>query len=282
MLTTLAALPARPQSPLADEPFDRWLNPDGEATAEFRRLPGGYHVRFPTQADYAIALDTMRVEATPDEGTRPEVVESLWRNSVEPLVGNYLGGLNLHGSAVATPAGAVAFLGLSRSGKTTLAGGFARAGHPFLTEDVLELVRDGTRYMVQPQRPVLRLFHDSAEFLLGQEPGWADAETKQELVAGGSLPCASEPAPLAAICLLGQGETETISMEPLGAGEALRHVIRHAFVLDVEDRKRLAAHFARLGELAAQVPCHALDYPRRYAQLPEVIGAILSRVERGA
>ena len=281
MLTTFEPCPASAQAPLAGEPFDRWINPDGDVTAEFRWIPGGYLARFPGQGDFSISLDNMHVRGTPDEETPLSVIETLYRNSIEPIVVNHLGGLSLHGSAVVTPHGAIAFIGLSRSGKTTLSGAFARAGHPFLTEDVLSLTTDRTRYMVQPQRPVLRLFHDSAEFLLGADPGWDEDETKQELAAGKAIPFSDQAAPLAAICLLGPGESELVSLTRLGPAEALSQLIRHAFVLDVEDRARLAAHFGRLGELAARVPCHALDYPRSYAQLPAVIGAVLERVQQG-
>ena len=126
---------------------------------------------------------------------------------------------------------------------------------------------------------MLRLFHDSAKFLLGTQPGWEDKELKQELAADGRLPFADQPAPLIAIFLLGPDESDDVSLVPLGAAEALSQLIPHSFVLDVEDRQRLAAHFGRLGELAASVPCHALDYPRCYAQLPEVIGAVLERAK---
>ena len=281
MLTTFEALPPCAQEPLAEAPFDRWINPVGSVSAEFRRIPDGYYARFPGQADFSISLESMHVRGTPVEGTPPAVLESLYRNSIEPIIANHLGGLNLHGSAVVTPYGAIAFLGQSRSGKTTLAGAFARAGHAFLTEDVLTLTGDCSGYLVQPQRPVLRLFHDSAEFLLGTQPGWDDEELKQELVAGDQLPFASQSAPLIAIFLLRPDESDDVSLIPLSSAEALSQLIPHSFVLDVEDRQRLAAHFRRLGELAASVPCHALDYPRCYAQLPAVIDAVLNRVKLG-
>jgi hypothetical protein len=125
---------------------------------------------------------------------------------------------------------------------------------------------------------VLRVFHDSATFLLGQDPEWDDEERKNPLSAGATLPFATQPAPLAAICLLGPGTSPTTVLEPLGEAEALAQLIRHAFLLDVEDKQRLRGHFGRLAQLAAAVPCHALDYPRDYAQLPGVIGAILDRL----
>jgi len=281
MLTTFEALPERAQTPFADKAFDCWITPDGDVAAEFRRIPGGYSARFPGQADFEISLETMHVRGTPDEGTPLATLETLYRNAIQPVIGNHLGGLHLHGSAVASPHGGIAFLGLSRSGKTTLAGAFARAGHPFLTEDVLTLNPQDTAYMVQPQRPVLRLFHDSAAFLLGREPDWDDDESKNELGGGGALPFADQPAPLGMICLLGPGTSDTVTLTRLGEAEALTQLFRHAFVLDVEDRQRLRGHFGRLGELAARVPCHMLDYPRSYAQLPKVIGAIIQRAAQG-
>ncbi len=281
MLTTFEALPPRAQAELPGDPFDCWISPDGDVTAEFRRIPGGYCVRFPDQADFDILLESMSVRGTPDVGTSLETLETLYRNSVQPVIGNHLGGLHLHGSAVATPHGAIAFLGLSRSGKTTLAGAFACAGHPFLTEDLLTLEWQGTAYHVQPQRAVLRLFQDSATFLMGSEPDWEEQDNKQELAATSRLPFTEQPTPLCAICLLGPGDCDELQLTRLGEAEALTQLIRHAFVLDVEDKPRLRAHFGRLGELAARVPCHALDYPRSYAQLPEVIAAVLQGAGRG-
>ena len=66
----------------------------------------------------------------------------------------------------------------------------------------------------------------------------------------------------------------------LNAAEALAQLIQHAFILDVEDRARLKAHFGRLGELAASVPCYALDYPRDYQHLPKVIEMVINDGER--
>lgn len=266
------------------DPFDRWVTPEGGIAAEFYREEAGFLVRFPGQADFRIAATDGGIAAIPAVAEAP--VDSLYNNSIVPLLGNHAGGLHLHGSAVASPAGALAFMGLSRRGKTTLAGAFARAGHPFLTEDVLTLERTGEAYSVLPQRPVLRLFADSATFLFGggagdaDKPSCAAAPVKAEIVADTLLPHAGQPAPLRAIFVLGPGTATSVTIESLPPSAALAQLIQHAFVLDVEDKPRLRGHFERIAALAASVPCHQLDYPRSYAQLPGVIDAVLREATR--
>lgn len=272
------------QEALPQDPYDRWLAPDGGLVAEFHLLPpAGYLVRFPGQADFCITPQTGEVTARPASPEAP--VLSLYHNAIVPLVGNHRGGLFLHGSAVASAKGALAFMGLSRRGKTTLAGAFARAGNPFLTEDVLALERQDKGYLVMPQRPVLRLFADSAAALLGAArpaapagPAGPAEASKQEYAPGQALPHATDAARLAAIFLLGPGSAPTVRIARLGAAEALRSMMAHAFILDVNDQARLKAHFERLATLAETVECHALDYPRRFAQLPQVIAGVLQAV----
>ena len=55
----------------------------------------------------------------------------------------------------------------------------------------------------------------------------------------------------------------------------------HAFILDVEDKKRLQAHFARMADLSQDIGCYALDYRRDYAELPRVQDAILGNYRKG-
>ena len=279
MLTTFERLPPRSQLELAQPVLDSWVTPDGDVAAEFRRIKNGFLVRFPDQGDFEISLTEMHVKGTPVDPNSP--IETLYRNSILPVIGNHLGGLHLHGSAVSSDLGAIAFMGFSRRGKTTLAGAFAKAGHPFLTEDALTLDKVKSQYLVQPQRPVLRLFADSAAHLLGAKPDWEDDDAKTEVDAGMVLPSADSPAPLSAIFILGPGESNAIAIHQLSEAEALSQLIQNAFVLDVEDKPRLRAHFDRIAALAGTVACHALDYPRSYAQLPSVIEAVCETVQRG-
>ena len=271
--------PARVQPALASVPYDRWVTPEGEVKAEFHRQPEGFLVRFPDEADFAIDITTRRAAGWPAPGTTPDHFESLFQHGVLPLVGNHLGGLFLHGSAVAVDGQAIAFLGLSRGGKTTLAGAFAKAGYPFMTEDVIELVPSGDAYLLQPKHSRLRLFVDSAAWLLGREFADADDDNKHSLAAGDALPFSDAAMPLARIYVLGRDHEAPLAITPFAGPTALAQLLPHSFVLDVEDKPRLRAHFGRIGELSERIGACALDYSRRYEELPAVISAILADIK---
>lgn len=278
----------RAQQPLNTEPYDRWVSPEGMCMAEFHRLDDAFLVRFPTQADFVVTpQDTPQdfdIRAWPAPGCDPATVTNLYHNAIEPMLGNHNGGLFLHGSAVrvddeASVGSAIAFLGLSRGGKTTLAGSFAKAGKPFLTEDVIDLRLEGGHYWLQPKRSKLRLFADSARFLLGDNAPIADTELKQDVDAVEALPFSSEPVPLKQIYILGTDHQAPLSIRPFSLQEALSTLMPHAFILDVEDRKRLHGHFARLADLSQDVDCYALDFTRDYAELPKVRTEILANFD---
>ncbi len=283
---------SRPQNSLPTQPYDRWVSPDGYCQAEFHKHDLGFLIRFPNQADFLIEKprESKRFGITgwPAPECDEKTVINLFHNAIQPILGNYNGGLFLHGSAVmiegegtADEAGAIAFLGLSRDGKTTLAGSFARAGQPFLTEDVIDLRLSEGQYWLQPKRSKLRLFADSARYLFGEETPIKDADLKQDVEAGGALPFASHAVPLRQIFVLGTDHRASLSIRQYSMQEALSALMPHSFILDVEDKPRLQAHFARLADLSQDIACYVLDFTRDYAELPGVRGAILDNC-RGA
>lgn len=275
------AMPARAQAPLASQPYDRWVLPDARVKAEFHRLPdGGFLLRFPDEADFAIAAGTLHVTGWPAPDVPEDHFQSLYRNAILPLIGDHLGGLFLHGSAVAIGGRAVAFLGRSGDGKTTLAGAFARAGHPYLTEDVIDLVRQGAAYSLRPKPSGLRLFADSAAYLTGADPALAEGEGKVDVADAVALPFRDTPAPLAAILVLGGDHDAPLALTPLEERRVVEQLMPHSFILDVEDRARLRGHFSRIVGLSCDTPCYILDYPRDYAELPRVVAAVEAEVNR--
>ena len=284
MVTDWTPHSPRAQDRLPTQPYDRWVSPQGVCMAEFHRHSSGFLIRFPGQADFLVGESSNTtghsITGWPAPHCDPASVVNLFHNAILPILGNHRGGLFLHGSAVridggAAGGGVIAFMGLSRGGKTTLAGSFARLGHPFLTEDVIDLERRGGRYWVQPKRSKLRLFADSARHLLGTNAEFADEDRKQDFDAGESLPFADAPAPLHQIYVLGTDHAAPLSIRRLGLQEALGALMPHAFILDVEDKARLRAHFARMADLSQDIGCYALDYRRDYAELPRVQQAIL-------
>ncbi|RJY09447.1 hypothetical protein [Aurantiacibacter aquimixticola] len=261
----------RKQVELASEAYDRWVDQDNDTIAEFHRTSEAILVRFWDQADIAIGSDSVSCFPAPDTST--EALERLRQNAIHPLLTNHEGGLCLHGSAIALSGEAIAFLGHSRTGKTTLAAAFAASGVPFLTEDVIELEEKDGRFFVQPQQPVLRVFSDTANNVLGQRRLASDTD-KRDVAAQEGVPFAVEASPLARIYLLDRDEIDEIVIKPADPANALAAMLQHAFVLDIADKARLRGHFERLSGLAIRTACFTLDYPRRFADLPNVLSAI--------
>ncbi len=90
---------------------------------------------------------------------------------VGPVLGYVLrrrGVLSLHASAVVIGDRAVAFCGEAGAGKSTLAATFASAGYPVVTDDVLALGGVESIPVAQPAGDHLRVWDDSAAFLVGE------------------------------------------------------------------------------------------------------------------
>jgi hypothetical protein len=240
-------------------------------------------VRFLDRADFVLAHDSERVTCAPT-GTVPEqTVDFLYANQIVPLLQHRAGKLVLHGSAVACSGRAIAFVGQSGRGKSTLAAAFARAGYPFLTDDGVLVERDGAGYLMAPNSPVLRLWRDSDLAVLGRRdtPALAEEDEKRRIEASPHVPYHGQPLGLQAIYLLGEGDAELVAIDPMVPPSAFDALMRHAFILDIEDRARMRLQWDQIGDLAESVPCYALDFPRRFDSLPGVIEAILGHARIG-
>jgi hypothetical protein len=281
----LTRLAPRGQTPWATAPFQAWELPDGEPWAEFYRSGDGILVRFPDYADFELSSDGRRVVCAPTPDVSPEATEHLYFNQILPLVLGRLGKLVFHASAVEIGGFAVAFPAPSGRGKSSLAAAFAADGNPFLTDDglVLEPVVGG--YEVQPSHASLRLWEDSRARLIGAETTAAPAvsyTTKARLLAGKRLAHCNSARRLLAAYFLGDGAVTEIVFRPLSAVEGLIEWTKHSFMLDVQDKGLIAAHFDRVAALAKAVPCVVLDYPRNYDVLPEVLHAIRAQVRNAS
>jgi hypothetical protein len=266
----------RSQQRVGTKPFHRFAFPDGSIWTEFYRADGGYLLRFPDLADFEVSANGDVVTAYPAAGTDDATLEHLYINQLVPLALSRQGRPAFHASVVTVPGGAVAFLGHSGRGKSTLAASFALEGAAFLTDDALIIdEREGIRAI--PSHASLRLWEDSIEALIPEGTPEAAAisySSKTRLLAGDPLHYKSEPVALLAAFELKWHDIDEVCIQPLeGAG---RHMawIEHSFLLDIEDPELLARHFDWTYRIAQRVPSFRLDYPRDYGMLAEVRNAV--------
>lgn len=271
---------------LSSAPFQQWRLPDGAVWADFHRVDAGYLLRFPQLADFIVSADGLRVDSHLAPGCDEATLEHLYCNQIVPLALSRQGELVLHASAVEVDGGCIAFMGTTGQGKSTLATSFATAGHAVLTDDSLRLRWEHGQPQALPSHASVRLWQDSEQALLPWPrhtlaPAVAYT-SKARVLAGGSLTFCTEPRPLLAVFHLDACASEAVHIAPARSADMLIHLVRNSFLLDVEERAGIAAHFDALARIAA-LPLHnRLVYPRDYAALPEVRAAILRHSSSGA
>ena len=264
--------------------YHRWTLADGSVWARFARLSDGYVVRFPRLADFFIARDGDVVRCARRPRTPMVTVRHLFLNQVLPLLLSRRG-LVLHASAVVTPRGAVAFLGATGTGKSTLAASFWTAGHALVADDCLRLARAGGRHAAVPGYAAVRLWLDT---WMATVPAAAEPEPvahysdKLRLGPGRSAArrLARTPVPLARLYVLARGRRarrgpDAVRIEPLTPRDALVALLSCTYRLDPFDRAAVARELGRLATLVDRVPARRLHVPRGLASLAAVRAAVL-------
>ncbi len=284
MTLLLLKLGVRDQTTPETAPYHHWVLPDGSLWTRFFRLREGYLIRFPDLADFEVSSDGSRVQYWSANGVAEETVALLFNNQVRPLALSRQGKLMLHASSVALEGEAVAFVGPSGRGKSTLAASFATHGFPCLTDDGLQVEIGEDFATLLPSLPSLRLWDDSLRATISADaPRIAPGEysAKSRVLAGEHLTFHDAPMKAGAFYFLGEGDSAVATFEPLRQSEALIEMVRHSFLLDVEQHEILKSNFTALSRLVSITPCFRLDYPRNYDALAEVRLAIVEHSRAG-
>jgi hypothetical protein len=281
----LVSAAERPQDDVAEPPFHRWTLPGGALWTSFWRVESGYLVRFPGLADFEISSDGRRVHAWRAPGVPVSTADHLYLNQAIPLALSRQGALVLHAGAVELDGHCVAFLGPSGRGKSTLTASFATSGHRFLTDDGLQLtIREG-RLLALPNHPSIRLWADSHQAVMPHHATSAepvDYTSKARFLADAALRHCPAPRPVHSLFFLGARDCEQVRIEPVRPQTALVELVRHSFLLDIDERRMLAAHFDEISRIANLGGLYHLDYPRRYDMLSKVRGAIIDHAQECA
>jgi hypothetical protein len=275
----------RSQGPVESAPFHTVTLPNGTPWTEFYRIDNGYVLRFPGLADFEVSADALEVVCFPASKISIATAEHLYLNQVLPLVLGKRGKLVFHASAVEIGSEAVAFVAVSGRGKSTLAASFATNGFRFLTDDGLVLERDDQGFVVQPSHPSIRLWEDSREALLPtttKTPALDYTYKARFFQADDDSVFCNKPRPLRKVYFLGDGSATVLDVRSLSAAGAFAEWLQHSFLLDVEERPRLASHFDQVAALAKQAIHYHLDYPRRYDELDRVRESIVDHVRASA
>ena len=112
---------------------------DGQLWVGLRGSGDRYVLSFPTQVDFLLDLAARTVTYDARADTAENSLRHLLIDQVVPHLLAADGGLVLHASAVATAEGALAFVGPSGTGKSSLAAALVTRGATLLADDFLLL-----------------------------------------------------------------------------------------------------------------------------------------------
>lgn len=248
---------------------------------------GAYIFRHENSLDFIVDDRSSVIECLEYKRLPGETIRHLLLDQILPRLLSHQGRLMLHASAVLTPRGAIAFLGETGWGKSTLAGCLNRMNNTLLTDDCLAVeIRESGVFCI-PAYTGLRLFPDSLDYLFPDSPAqteFAHYSVKKRLQfreAGNQY--SHMYYPLVALFVLtdpaGMSPQHGISIERISPTDGLMALIRNSFKMDVTDRSETAQSFTEFGVLARKLPVFSLNYPRLHSYLPAVGKSVLKEID---
>ena len=248
--------------------FHRWRFPDGRRWVAFARDRVGHVLRFPGLVDFDVRSADQVIDCYPQPGTPENTLRHLALDQVLPLIVGTPDSIALHGSVIGTPAGAVAFLGQSGLGKSTLAATLGQRGYSVLSDDCCLLVRSGRGFDVVPSYPGVRLNPDSLEQMFGDGdhgPHVSHYSQKRRVGDRERFGFSDQPVRLSRLYVIAARdqlqETPAISITGTSKRDALYALIDYTFHLDIGYAPRIRETFELAGAIVDAYEVRRLAYP---------------------
>ena len=232
-------------------------------------------------AVFDVHFDDGRIEMWAPPNTNPETLHHLLLDQVLPRLLAHQGHIVLHAGAVAMNDRAVAFVGTTGAGKSSLVASLHATGVPLLSDDGLIVRLNGDAVEGLATYASLRLWPDALE---GLYPNGAPAcapmahyTNKQRLLLD-EHEVVRDARQLAALYVIASGDEKAVNhvaIEPLSPRDTCMALISNAFQLDPTDHDRARDLLTRASDVAERLPAFRLTYPRGYDRLPEVRAALL-------
>lgn len=267
-------------------PQPRWVykisHSDGSHWLCFKKIGSDLLLRFDRFADFHVIQECKEIRCYPDPGTPLKVVSQLLLDHVLPYLLFGRDQVVLHSSAVVIDGVAIAFLGASGRGKSTLCASLVKRGHKLLADDSVLIRRCDDRAYAVPSYPGIRLWGKSISALFSDKPVadpiGRNLDKYRLRAKDNKLDFADGPAPVSRIYLLDDSEpppekndSEILSLSARGSFNAL---LGGAYRLDVTDKEKIAEEFNFLSWLSANTRVARLRFRRQFSLLPQIHRAI--------
>ncbi len=219
------------------------------------------------------AVSGREIMGAPEPDMEQELMQFLAQGPGLSVLLYQRGYLTLHAGCVRIGDGAIAFMGESGAGKSTIAAALHVRGHELIADDVTVINNFGTRPETYPGYPGLNLLPDGAKHFGARFEKFVntttlDAKTRFHLQSG--LP--QVPIPLTKIYLLCDGPHSSIT--PLAGHRAAYELVKHSYWIRVMHDFRPSLYFLRCAQLSAAIPIMMLMRPKEMSALPRIADSI--------
>ena len=247
------------------------------------RADGAYLLAFAGGVDFTVSA-AGRIEAHARPGAPMHTVRHLLIDQVLPQWLSHTGRLVLHASAVQAPFGAIAFLGRTGTGKSTLAASFAASGSPLLADDAVVVESRNGKAVALVAYPGVRIWPDVLAALGEADDSARVAHYTAKCRLGpanSGLTFAAGPLPLRRLYILDPANGDAPpDIAPVSRREQVIELIKNTYVMDLSDRARLAAQLDRAIVEGGPIEVRRLQYPHAAGALARVRRAILADLDR--
>jgi hypothetical protein len=239
--------------------------------------PEGVYLHWPDVGSFLVR-EGREIVVDPAPSVRAQVVRLFLLGPALAVLLDQRGLQVLHASAVELDGSAVAFVGASGSGKSTIAAALYARGHTVVADDLVP-VRDVGRFETLPGFPHLKLTDDTVATLQSRsERARPGARVSGKLVSAAWRGFATDPLPLERIYLLDWGERAAI--EPVAPQDAILALLRNSWCGRLRRTAGAGPALQRCGSLAERVPVRRLTGPRALDRLPDLVRLVEQDLER--
>ncbi len=238
-------------------------------------MGSGYIYRFHHTAECWIDQDLRSVRLHLAPHIAPELATLLAVGNVMACVLSLRGELALHASAVEVGGVALAFLGASGMGKSSLAALLCAAGARLITDDLLRLQRDGQSWRCYAGTGELRL-RKSAAAIIGKFPVARLSPTADDRIAVKMEALGSMPALKAILIPHLSSDCGTLKVERIPQAQSLLYLMAYPRLNETSRGARLQERLDFLGRIAAEVPVFKVEVPWGVPLSKDGLSSILS------
>ncbi len=239
---------------------------------------GRSYVRWRGVGEFLVAPDGREISCAPAPGAHEESFQVYLLGQAFSFALVKAGCEPLHATVLEHRGDALALVGESGQGKSTLAASFLAEGLRLLTDDLMLLAPGAPPLLAYPGPARIKLLPDAAETFLG--PGAArvpmNPETDKHVIPVDAAQHCRNAARLRGIYLLEHAESAGagIRIEPLAGREAFMALVGHTFNRYLVDPGRLRRQMAEVTRILGAVPVKRIVYPPVFARLGEVRDAL--------